>query len=408
MQEICQQLRGLNPAAWLTETPAETVAELIELFYQSPHFQSCGQSWQQIMRYHLDGHVKDRLGNLRFPELTRDKIYTFYLELKNKHGLSHSSIQKYHLKLCFLGDIFVERHPDKLNTPRQIKDFLKRFPRQEPRREINFLTYEEIEKVLTELRKTTSDLAYPFTKLLVYTGMRRDEARNLKWTDIDVESGFIHIRKSKNGKSRSIPIEPGAMEAINEMPRRSEFIFVHEDGLRPDKYSLRRPFQIRAGWGLKKVSLLLGHSDISLTARVYTHLLDGDLKVQDDFRFDKSPRKQNSEVQPAEKMDAVTIMAMIQMLQQQLAQTQNRETVTTPFDSTNNSENLRTTAIASTIALEKTPLCDAGATGQKKRPHVNVTLSSAKSENTFLIQKIENGRGDTIRTCDPLHPMQVR
>ena len=31
--------------------------------------------------------------------------------------------------------------------------------------------------------------------------------------------------------------------------------------------------------------MLLGHADISITSRIYTHLLDGDLKVQDDFRF---------------------------------------------------------------------------------------------------------------------------
>ncbi|MBI3535056.1 MAG: site-specific integrase, partial [Deltaproteobacteria bacterium] len=287
-------LRGINPAAWLTETADETVSELIELFYQTPHFQSCSESWRQIMHCHLNGHIKSMLGNLRFSELTRDKLYNFYLELKKKYNLSHNSIQKYHLKLCFLGDIYVERHPDKINIPRQLKDFLKRFPRQEPRREINFLTPDEIDKVLAELRKTTSDIAYHFTKLLVHTGMRRNEARDLKWTDIDYEGGFIHIRKSKNGKSRSIPIELGAIEALDEMPRRHEFIFVNKNGLRPNKYSLREPFQraakrvgiekrvdlhslrhsygsnkIRAGWGLKKVSMLLGHSDISLTARVY-------------------------------------------------------------------------------------------------------------------------------------------
>jgi hypothetical protein len=28
--------------------------------------------------------------------------------------------------------------------------------------------------------------------------------------------------------------------------------------------------------------MLLGHADISMTSKVYTHLLDGDLKVRDD------------------------------------------------------------------------------------------------------------------------------
>src|SRR4051794_1298353 len=44
--------------------------------------------------------------------------------------------------------------------------------------------------------------------------------------------------------------------------------------------------KIRQGWGLKKVSMLLGHSDISMTSKVYAHLLDGDLKVRGDVSFD--------------------------------------------------------------------------------------------------------------------------
>jgi integrase len=434
--------RGADPTAWRSETPAETMSELIELFYQSAHYQSCGESWRKIMRYHLDGHIKAALGSLRFSELTRDKLYAFYLDLKNKENLCNSSIQKYHLKICFLGDLYVERHPDKINTPRTLKDFKRRFPYEAPRREINFLTPEEIDKVLAELRKTKSDIAYPFTKLLVHTGMRRSEARNLKWTDVDHESGFIHIRKSKNGKSRSIPIEPGAAEALAEMPRRSEYIFVHEDGSRPDKYSLRRPFQraakrigiekrvdlhslrhsygsnkIRAGWGIKKVSMLLGHSDISLTARIYTHLLDGDLKVQDDFRFDNLSRKQNSEenqdARPEAKgpstgkIDTATIMAMIQMLQQQLS-AQGNDVKAAPAVAPKKSEKVRTTPNAATIAVKKVPVCNAGVTATKKWTKKKAAPEGTAIEKNLLSQKLVVGRGGGIRTHDPLHPMQVR
>jgi hypothetical protein len=72
-----------------------------------------------------------------------------------------------------------------------------------------------------------------------------------------------------------------------------------------DLHTLRHSYgnnKIRQGWGLKKVSLILGHSDISMTANVYTHLLDGDLKVRDDFRFDEERRKELQEDQSAERM----------------------------------------------------------------------------------------------------------
>ncbi len=42
---------------------------------------------------------------------------------------------------------------------------------------------------------------------------------------------------------------------------------------------------------------MLGHSDIQITAEIYTHLLDGDLKVRDEFRFDNKVDVENSDVQ---------------------------------------------------------------------------------------------------------------
>ena len=40
--------------------------------------------------------------------------------------------------------------------------------------------------------------------------------------------------------------------------------------------------------------MLLGHADVVITAKVYTHLLDGDLKVRDEFHLDPSSKKANS------------------------------------------------------------------------------------------------------------------
>ena len=123
---------------------------------------------------------------------------------------------------------------------------------------------------------------------------------------MDRTAGFIHIRKSKTGASRTIPLEPQAWEAIEELQhRRSPYVFVYSDGSRPhedvfikplrttakraginkriDLHTFRHSYgsnKIRMGWGLKKVSLLLGHADIAITSSVYTHLLDGDLRVQ--------------------------------------------------------------------------------------------------------------------------------
>jgi hypothetical protein len=132
--------------------------------------------------------------------------------------------------------------------------------------------------------------------------------------------GFgIHIRKSKNKRARKVPLEAEAIGAISELNRRHSYVFSNKDGSRPhedifikplrtaakrasikkriDLHTMRHSYgsnKIRMGWGLKKVSMLLGHTDISITSDIYTHLLDGDLRVSDDFRFDKERATENS------------------------------------------------------------------------------------------------------------------
>ena len=105
--------------------------------------------------------------------------------------------------------------------------------------------------------------------------------------------------------------------AIEELKGNSDYVFATAEGVRYYEDSFIKPIQrvgrrakigkridihtlqhsygsnkIRMGWGLKKVSMILGHADVTTTSRIYTHLLDGDLKVRDDFVFDTRPINQ--------------------------------------------------------------------------------------------------------------------
>jgi integrase len=54
--------------------------------------------------------------------------------------------------------------------------------------------------------------------LLVYTGMRRNEIRLLRWEDIDLEVGEITVRHGKGGKTRVVPIHP-SLKAVLMSPQ---------------------------------------------------------------------------------------------------------------------------------------------------------------------------------------------
>jgi len=418
-------LKGINPRASLRRESSETVAELIDLFLKSPRFQTASPEWQEEMRFQLDGYIREELGRLRFADLTRERLYNFYLSIKGKYDLSNSTIQKYHFKLCFLGDLYVELHPDRRNTVRELKDFSKRFPPQAPTREINFLDAEEIEEILKELENSPSELAHSYVKFLANTGMRRNEALGLKWTDIDEKAGFIHIRKSKNGKARTIPLETDALEAVVALNRATTYVFTWSNGGRPyqdvfikpfqraarragikkrvDLHSLRHSYgsnKLRAGWGLKKISMILGHADVSLTARIYTHLLDGDLKVRDDFRFDKSEPPQNSGKESG-TFDPQTLMATIQLLQNQLAAMtiQAGQTATAPSAPNLAEESRKIPNLLGTTG-SKLAVCYPNATRLAEKTAEAVSDQGKINEFSIGLARLENGAGEGARTLD--------
>ena len=319
--QVRQELLKGNDPTFLraTEDGKITLGYLIDRFFDHSRFLSGSKDWQAENRSRLDQWVRPTLGDRAFAELTKDEIIKFYLSMREE-GVGRPTIHKTHTLLGLLGDLYVELSPDSENTVRKIRDFGKYFPKRAPEREINFLTPEELEILFEGARRSRSRLLRPLIRFLAHTGLRRSEALNFLWTDIDESSGFIHVRKSKNGDSRKVPIEPGALEAIAELDRRHPHIFTNQDGSRPhedifikplrtvakrvgitkriDLHTFRHSYgsnKIRMGWGLKKVSLLLGHRDISVTSEIYTHLLDGDLKVSDDFRFDREKPAENSE-----------------------------------------------------------------------------------------------------------------
>jgi integrase len=305
-----------------------TVIQVIDLFYKSPKFLTGKPLWQSQYKLAINRDVIPLLGKKKFTGLSKDTVIKFYLSLK-KRGLANASIQKYHALLCHLGDTFSDKTGQE-NPVRLVRNFKKFFPNQASSRDINFLTPEELQTLFQATETSPCWILNSFVRFLAHTGLRRAEALGLRWTDIDRASGFIHVRNSKSGQARMVPLEAGALDALDELNRKREFVFTKLDGgrynerymLKPlkraaieagitkriDLHTLRHSYgsnKIRAGWGLKKVSMILGHADIKITAKVYTHLLDGDLKIRDEFTFDNVSRSANDGSLKGSEMSAL-------------------------------------------------------------------------------------------------------
>ena len=81
-------------------------------------------------------------------------------------------------------------------------------------------------------------------RFLILTGVRRNEARLAKWTEIDTAAAVWTIpgARTKTGKARRVPLAPAALAVLSEAKRsrcREGFVFCGARGARVTETGLR-------------------------------------------------------------------------------------------------------------------------------------------------------------------------
>ncbi len=160
-----------------------------------------------------------------------------------------------------------------------------------------FLTGEEMRRLGHQLHALHPQAPHPFTAihLLVLTGCRQGEVRNLRWDDY--REGHLYLRDSKTGP-RTVWLCSSARDLLANLPRTSAWIFpaVRDDGpMRTETlyrhwrllrqaanlcevrlHDLRHSyasFALRNGETVLTIGRLLGHRDPATTLR-YLHFDD--------------------------------------------------------------------------------------------------------------------------------------
>lgn len=175
----------------------------------------------------------------------------------------------------------------------------KKLPEKD-KKKARWLSREEIEIALTNATEKGPVWKALFL-FLINTGARWTETRELRWEDLDLAEGIVtfHGGTTKGGKDRMIPLVSELIDALGELERLGEYVFMHSwrgrsckmpidgklggdrypwDGedLRCSPHVLRHTFaalKLRAGVGMEKVQKWLGHTTIQLTVDTYGHVL---------------------------------------------------------------------------------------------------------------------------------------
>lgn len=174
---------------------------------------------------------------------------------------------------------------------RRIKPF-----RNVDRPRTRFLSVEEAKRLLNALPRDFRQLA----RGSLYSGLRLGELLALRVTDF--ADGQVHVRHSKSGRPRSVPLSDEGMQFFNQVTvgrAGDESVFKRDDGaawsrmdasrymvrasevarIKPPVrfHDLRRSYAsllINRGTDAEIIRELLGHADLRMTLRAYAHLLN--------------------------------------------------------------------------------------------------------------------------------------
>jgi integrase len=166
---------------------------------------------------------------------------------------------------------------------------------REPER-IRYLSQAELKRLFDVLLKPNKKAPHikPIVILALYTGMRRGEILNLRWTQIDFDNRMILLETSKSGKRRTIELCDTAYNALAFLPKKGRYVFQNKLTGKPITdiknafhaiikktkiedfrfHDLRHTFAsylTMRGENTFTIQQLLGHSTLEMAKR-YSHL----------------------------------------------------------------------------------------------------------------------------------------
>jgi len=93
------------------------------------------------------------------------------------------------------------------------------------------LTAEELSRLLKVLDEDHDQDIANMMRLALFTGMRRGELLNLRWTDLDFDRGFILLRDPKGGRNQTIPMSDAARSVLEKQAGNgSDYVFPGRSG----------------------------------------------------------------------------------------------------------------------------------------------------------------------------------
>jgi integrase len=307
--------QGIHTAPAKSITVAEAARDWLAYVAAEGRERATLQSYEA----HINLHINPRLGREKLAKLTAPRIHKFRDELVAI--MSRATTKKVLVSLRSLLRDARRRGNVVQNVATDVKIAAGKRSKRKLKVGEDIPATDEVRRII----HAATGKARPFMVTAIFTGLRASELRGLRWQDVNLSKGELHVRqradrfnvigmpKSESG-DRTIPLPPQAINALKEwklacpkgalglvFPNGAGNIEAHSNNVQ----HILQPVQVKAGvvdahghakygmhsfrhfyasWlinrkvdgglelPLKIVQARLGHSSIVMTSDVYGHL----------------------------------------------------------------------------------------------------------------------------------------
>lgn len=246
----------------------------------------------------LRNHLIPVLGQYPLTEITTPMLSKLLAGLSTT-GLSNATLNRIRALLSSIFNMVIDHDLLEVNPVSRVKKY------KENNQIERYLSDEELQRLMLVLKyhehyAISNKTIVAIIKFLLLTGVRKREAMDMQWSDVDFTKSTWLLKFNKSGKARHIALNTDAMAILNAIPKISTYIFANPETGKPyndirktfDKvmqcadisnmriHDLRHNFAslaVNSGESLFVVQKLLGHASPQTTQR-YAHLQQSTLQ----------------------------------------------------------------------------------------------------------------------------------